>query len=83
MQPGEIATKTLIDAQQIVQTTALWQNIAVGAVTLFVTLWITMFFQRRISLSYEIHARINLYRKRYNFVFLNYFISIILLIMTR
>lgn len=83
MHPGEIATKTLVDAQQIVQSTALWENVAVGAVTLFVMLWINVFFQRRISLSYEIRARINLYRKRYNYVFLNYFTSIILLIMVQ
>ncbi len=83
MQPGDIATKTLIDAQQIVQTVALWENLAVGAVTLFVMLWINVFFQRRISLAYEIRARINLYRQRYNLVFLNYFVSIIGLIMVQ
>ena len=83
MQPGDIATKTLIDAQQIVQTVALWENLAVGAVTLFVMLWINVFFQRRISLAYEIRARINLYRQRYNRVFLNYFVSIIGLIMVQ
>lgn len=83
MQPGDIATKTLIDAQQIVQTVALWENLAVGAVTLFVMLWINVFFQRRISLAYEIRARINLYRQRYNRVFLNYFASIICLIMVQ
>lgn len=83
MQPGDIATKTLIDAQQIVQTVALWENLAVGAVTLFVMLWINVFFQRRISLAYEIRARINLYRQRYNLVFLNYFVSVIGLIMVQ
>lgn len=83
MQPGDIATKTLIDAQQIVQTVVLWENLAVGAVTLFVMLWINVFFQRRISLAYEIRARINLYRQRYNRVFLNYFVSIIGLIMVQ
>ena len=83
MQPGEIATKTLIDAQQIVQSMALWENIAVGAVTLFVMLWINVFFQRRISLTYEIRARINLSRKCYNGVFFNYFVSIIFLIMVQ
>jgi hypothetical protein len=83
MQPGSIAAKTLVDAQQIVQSTALWENMAVGALTLFVMLWISVFFQRRISLAYEIRARVNLYRKRYNYVFLDYFISIILLIMAQ
>ena len=78
-----IAAKTIVDAQQIVQTVALWQNLAVGAVTLFVMLWINVFFQRRITLSYEIHARINLYRERYNRVFLNYFTSITYLIMVQ
>ena len=83
MQPADLATKTLADAQQIVQTVALWQNLSVGAITLFVMLWINVFFQRRITLNYEIHARINLYRQRYNFVFLNYFTSIIYLIMVQ
>ena len=81
--PADIAAKTIADAQQIVQTVALWQNLAVGAITLFVMLWINVFFQRRISLGYEIHARINLYQQRYNRVFLNYFTSIILLIMVQ
>lgn len=83
MQPGDLATKTLVDVQQIVQTTALWENLAVGAITLFVLLWINVFFQRRIALSYEIHARINLYRQGYNRVFLNYFTSITYLIMVQ
>lgn len=83
MQPADLATKTLADAQQIVQTVALWQNLTVGAITLFVMLWVNVFFQRRITLNYEIHARINLYRQRYNYVFLNYFTSIIYLIMVQ
>ena len=83
MQPTDIAAKTLVDAQQIVQAPALWENLIVGAITLFVMLWINVFFQRRISLGYEIHARINLHRNRYNYVFLNYFVSIIYLIMVQ
>ena len=83
MPPADIATKTLIDAQQIVQTVALWKNLGVGAFTLFVMLWINVFFQRRISLGFEIRARINLYRVRYNRVFIAYFISIIYLIMVQ
>ena len=83
MQPTDIATKTIIDAQQIVQTTALWQNLAIGAVTLFTLLWVVVFFQRRISLSYEINARTNLYRQRYNRVFFNYFIAITYLVLVQ
>lgn len=81
--PADLATKTIVDAQQIVQTVALWQNLAVGAVTLFVMLWINVFFQRRITLDYEIRARINLYHQRYNRVFINYFASIIYLILVQ
>lgn len=83
MQPTDIATKTLVDAQQIVQTTALWENLAIGAVTLFALLWVVVFFQRRISLSYEINARTNLYRQRYNRVFFDYFIAITYLVLVQ
>ena len=83
MQPTDLATKTLVDAQQIVQTVALWQNLMVGAITLFVMLWINVYFQRRIALDYEIRARTNLYRQRYNHVFINYFTSIIYLVLVQ
>jgi hypothetical protein len=83
MQPKDIATATLVDAQQIIQMVPLWQNLAVGAVALFVLLWVNVFFQRRISLNFEINARVNLSRKRYNRVFINYFISIIYLILVQ
>lgn len=83
MQAKDIATATLVDAQQIIQTVPLWQNLAVGAVALFILLWINVFFQRRISLNFEINARVNLSRKRYNRVFLNYFTSIIYLILVQ
>ena len=83
MQPQDLATKTIVDAQQIVQTAALWENIAVGTVTLFIMLWLNVFFQRRIALNYEINARVNLSRGRYNRVFLNYFTSILYLILVQ
>ena len=83
MQPKDIATATLVDAQQIFQTVPLWQNLAVGAIALFVLLWVNVFFQRRISLNFEINARVNLSRQRYNRVFINYFTSIIYLVLVQ
>lgn len=83
MQPKDIATATLVDAQQIIQTVPLWQNLAVGAIALFILLWVNVFFQRRIALNFEINARVNLSRKRYNRVFINYFAAIIYLILVQ
>ncbi|MGV0954626.1 MAG: ion channel [Fluviibacter sp.] len=83
MLPKEIAATTLIDAQQIIQNVPLWQNIALGASILLALIWINVFFQRRISLNFEINARVNLSRARYNVVFLNYFTAITYLVLVQ
>lgn len=57
------------------------QNLAVGVFGLFASIWINVFFLRRISIYYEINARIHLGRDCYNRVFLTYLISITFLML--
>ncbi|MBU3658097.1 MAG: hypothetical protein FGM35_08760 [Rhodocyclaceae bacterium] len=59
------------------------QNLTVGAFGLFTNIWINVFFLRRISVYYEINARIHLGKDRYNRVFLTYFTAIVFLMLSQ
>ncbi|NCW90342.1 MAG: hypothetical protein EBV73_07360 [Rhodocyclales bacterium] len=57
------------------------QNLAVGVFGLFASIWINVFFLRRVSIYYELNARIHLGRDCFNRVFLTYLISITFLML--
>ena len=66
----------VVEAAQRVDLVELLKNIAVGAAALFSLMWLNLFFIRRIALTYEIDAWVNLAKKRYNRVFVDYFLAV-------
>ncbi len=64
------------EAAQRVDLVELVKNTAVGAVSLFSLMWLNLFFIRRIALTYDINAWVNLAKKRYNRVFIDYFLAV-------
>lgn len=59
------------------------QNLAVGVIGLIGIIWLNVFFLRRISIYYEINARIHLGANAYNRVFLTYLTAITFLMLVQ
>ena len=60
-----------------------FKNLPLGIIGLFSVLWINVFFLRRITLNYEIRARVSLNKGSANGVFRQYFLAIIYLMLVQ
>lgn len=59
------------------------KNVSFGVAGLFVTLWLNVFAVRRLSIGYEIKARICLNKRSPNGVFRHYFLAMIYLMLVQ
>ena len=66
----------VVSIAQKTELIELLQNVSVGAGALFSLMWLNLFFIRRIALTYEINAWVNLAKKRFNRVFIEYFLGV-------
>lgn len=72
-----------IFANNVLELLPFFQNLAVGVFGLLANLWVNLFFLRRISVYYEVNARIHLGGQRYNRVFMTYLLSITFLMLAQ